>query len=140
MANIVFITLFSYQYVVSMSVTWVMVIIVYKTDKSVYLCVSKFCLSTNWSHFYFWSVWYLDKFGMLKVHGCYEVFAVVAWACYRWQQHVCLVVLRLGVWILLHLPIGVFVVINGLHHWLVSQKVCGWRNFDHINVLLTGLM
>jgi hypothetical protein len=30
---------------------------------------------------------------MLKVHGCYEVFAVVAWACYRWQQHVCLVVL-----------------------------------------------
>lgn len=40
---------------------------------------------------------------MLKVHGCYEVFAVVAWACYRWQQHVCLVVLWLWVRILLHL-------------------------------------
>lgn len=81
MANIAFMTMFLYQYVVSMSVTWVVVVIVYKTDKSIYFCVSKFCLSTNWSHFYFWSVWYLDKFGTLKVHGCYEVFAVVAWAC-----------------------------------------------------------
>lgn len=32
----------------------------------------------------------MNKFGALKVHGCYKVFAVVAWACYRWQQHACL--------------------------------------------------
>jgi len=51
MANIAFMTIFSYQYVVSMSVTWVVVVTVYKTNNSVHFCVSKFCLSTNWNHF-----------------------------------------------------------------------------------------
>ena len=48
MANIVFIKIFLYQYVVSMSVTWVVVIVVYNTDKSVYILFPNFAFNQIW--------------------------------------------------------------------------------------------